>query len=301
MIAARCAAVDLAAGAVGGLGCWVAHEHRDLELAAPEPLGLVGLGVQQQAHPDQGQGDEDRHDQRDRHRDVAPQAGAGLGEDVPQLHGWVSVLFSAGSRRRRGPGRVRRAVVELDDALAHLVDDAGVVGGHHHGGAGAVDPVEQLHDADAGVRVEVAGGLVGDQDLGPVDERPRDRDALLLAAGELVGHPAPLALQADQLEGLGHHLVDVRRAACRSPGGRRRRSRATVLFGSSRKSWKTVPIWRRSAGHLPARAAVELLAGDVDLPFGGARLAQHQAQEGRLARAGLADEEDELARGRCRR
>src|SRR4029079_4873441 len=40
-------------------------------------------------------------------------------------------------------------VVELDDPLAHLVDDAGVVGRHHHGRAGAVDPVEQLHDADA--------------------------------------------------------------------------------------------------------------------------------------------------------
>src|SRR4051794_24544201 len=41
-------------------------------------------------------------------------------------------------------------VHELDDTLAHLVDDPGVVGGHHDGGAGAVDPVEQLHDSDAG-------------------------------------------------------------------------------------------------------------------------------------------------------
>ena len=70
---------------------------------------------------------------------------------------------------------------------------------------------------------------------------------------------------------------------------------ATVLFGSSRKSWKTVPIWRRSAGHLPAGEPVELLAGDVDLARGGPRLAQHQPQEGRLAGAGGADEEDELA------
>src|SRR3954447_1490963 len=48
------------------------------------------------------------------------------------------------------------SVRELDDALAHLVDDPGVVGGHHDRGAGPVDPVQQLHDADAGVRVEVA-------------------------------------------------------------------------------------------------------------------------------------------------
>src|SRR3990170_4260343 len=32
------------------------------------------------------------------------------------------------------------AVVELDDAFAHLVDDAGVVAGHDDGRAGAVDP-----------------------------------------------------------------------------------------------------------------------------------------------------------------
>src|SRR5690349_21782238 len=51
-------------------------------------------------------------------------------------------------------------VVELDDSLAHLVDHGRVVRGHHDGGVGAVDPVEQLHDADAAGRVEVSGGLV---------------------------------------------------------------------------------------------------------------------------------------------
>src|SRR4051795_9814239 len=95
------------------------------------------------------------------------------------------------------------AVVELDDALAHLVDDAGIVGGHEHGRAGAVDAVQELHDADAGVRVQVAGRLVGDEDLGAVHEGARDRDALLLTTGELVRQPVTLALESDQLEGLG--------------------------------------------------------------------------------------------------
>src|ERR1700712_622228 len=88
-------------------------------------------------------------------------------------------------------------VGELDHALAHLVDDAGVVGGHDHGGPGAVDPVEQLHDADARVGIEVSGGFVGDQDLRPVHERAFDRDALLLTAGQLVGQPPALALETD--------------------------------------------------------------------------------------------------------
>src|SRR3954453_4604645 len=46
------------------------------------------------------------------------------------------------------------ALRQLDDPAAHRVDDGGVVGRHHDGGARAVDPVEQLHDPDAGVGVE---------------------------------------------------------------------------------------------------------------------------------------------------
>ena len=44
------------------------------------------------------------------------------------------------------------------------------------------------------LRVEVAGGLVGEHDARLGDERARDRDALLLSARQLVGHVAePLA------------------------------------------------------------------------------------------------------------
>src|SRR3954454_205503 len=47
-------------------------------------------------------------------------------------------------------------VVELDHALAHLVDDRRVVRRHQDGRVRAVDAVEQLHDADARRRVEVS-------------------------------------------------------------------------------------------------------------------------------------------------
>src|SRR5581483_7838050 len=56
-----------------------------------------------------------------------------------------------------------------------------------HGRAAAIDPVEELHDADGGVGIEVPRRLVADEQRRVVDERARDRDALLLAAGELVG------------------------------------------------------------------------------------------------------------------
>src|SRR5262245_37391920 len=46
---------------------------------------------------------------------------------------------------------------ELDDALAHLVDHLAVVRDHQDGRAAAVDPVEELHDPDGRVGVEVPG------------------------------------------------------------------------------------------------------------------------------------------------
>ena len=60
------------------------------------------------------------------------------------------------------------------------------VGDHHDRLPEVLDRVaEQLEDLGARRRVEVAGRLVGEHDVGLGDERPRDRDALLLAAGEL--------------------------------------------------------------------------------------------------------------------
>ena len=47
--------------------------------------------------------------------------------------------------------------------------------------------LEDAHDLDAGAGVEVARRLVGQHDGRLVDERARDRHALLLPAGQLVG------------------------------------------------------------------------------------------------------------------
>src|SRR5215207_6111998 len=46
------------------------------------------------------------------------------------------------------------AHLQLDHPPAHRVDDVVVVGGHQHGGAGPVDPLEQKHDVLGGVGVE---------------------------------------------------------------------------------------------------------------------------------------------------
>ena len=52
------------------------------------------------------------------------------------------------------------------------------------------------------VRVERAGRLVGEDDLAAIDQRARDADALLLAAGELRWAGAQPVAQAEAVEQL---------------------------------------------------------------------------------------------------
>jgi len=47
--------------------------------------------------------------------------------------------------------------------------------------------LEQRHDFFTGVAVQIAGGFVGQQQAGTVDQRARNCYALLLTAGNLVG------------------------------------------------------------------------------------------------------------------
>ena len=62
-------------------------------------------------------------------------------------------------------------------------------------------PLQDLHDLARGRRVERAGRLVGEQDLGPRDQRAGDRDALLLAARELARQVLGAVGEADLARG----------------------------------------------------------------------------------------------------
>ena len=131
---------------------------------------------------------------------------------------------------------VRPALVGEHLAVAHhhppprVRRDVGLVRDHDHGVAGARELVEQRHDLLRRGRVEVAGGLVGEQDRRTVDQRARDGDALALPARELVGMVAHAVLEADALERLGgapaalgarHPRVDHRQLDVLERGGAR--------------------------------------------------------------------------------
>ena len=149
----------------------------------------------------------------------------------------------------------------------------------------------------ARARVEVAGRLVGEHDRRPPEQRPRDRDALALAARELRRHVPEPVLEPDPLERLARQrrAARPRRRPCRA--GRWRRCRASLMPSSRKNCWKTKPIrCARSAGQLALAQRRDVLAAP---PARAARRPlerAHDVQQRRLAGAGRADDRDQLAR-----
>ena len=79
------------------------------------------------------------------------------------------------------------------------------MGDHHDRVAVRVDDLAQEREhAAPGAGVQRSGRLVGEHDLGPGDERPGDRDPLLLAAGELGGTVAQALVEPDPRRDLAH-------------------------------------------------------------------------------------------------
>ena len=85
-----------------------------------------------------------------------------------------------------GPIEPHTPVAETDDAR-RVLGDVGLVGHEHDRDAlFGVQPLEDPHYLDAGPRVEIARGLVREEQRRIVHERARDGDALLLTARQLI-------------------------------------------------------------------------------------------------------------------
>src|SRR5688500_2918862 len=99
-------------------------------------------------------------------------------------------------------GGVQPAVLQLDDPVA--VPGVLLRVGHlDDRGAFLVQLREELHDLARLRRVEVAGGLVGEDQSRLRDHRARDAHELLLAAGELAWEEVLLRNHAEAIEGVG--------------------------------------------------------------------------------------------------
>ncbi len=95
----------------------------------------------------------------------------------------------------------------------------------HHGGARAIECFKQAQQLDRHFRIEVAGRLVGNQQVGAADHRPGNRDALLLSARQL-GRKCVLAFaQLDPVEHVSH---GVGQFALGNPGHTQRQGHVVV-------------------------------------------------------------------------
>src|SRR6266545_6825822 len=127
-----------------------------------------------------------------------------------------------------------------------------------------------------------------------VDERARDRDALLLASGELVGMRAHLVREPDHVQHFGHFAPDRARPLALYLervgdvlGRRSVREELEVLED-------TADVAAELRHFRPAQPS-QIAPRDEDSPRGRLEFLQEQADDRRLARAGGADDEHELA------
>ena len=113
-------------------------------------------------------------------RQTCPQVKV-LALTVHEDKGYLRLLLEAGAS---GYVLKRAAAEELIHAI-RTVAAGGVCFGMGHlndGGAALIQLLEHVHDFLGLVRVEVAGGLVGQDDFGIGDDRAGDGDQLLLAS-----------------------------------------------------------------------------------------------------------------------
>jgi hypothetical protein len=96
------------------------------------------------------------------------------------------VQHSARLRRHRLRERFDATVLEMEDAIGDVEDAAVVRHQHDAGRLFSGELLNQVRDVAPRFPIERRRRLVGEDDLGVVDQRARDRHALTLAAAELV-------------------------------------------------------------------------------------------------------------------
>ena len=89
---------------------------------------------------------------------------------------------------------------EVDGRIIEALQQCTAVGRDHHCGAQFVELFEQAHELDADPVVDIAGRLIGEQQMGAIDHRAGDGDPLLLTAAELLGSDIGVLTQADPVQ-----------------------------------------------------------------------------------------------------
>ncbi len=134
-------------------------------------------------------------------------AAAFLGDPEPELGHLASGVLT---------DQVERAALGDDQPLVHhhqpvaeLLGLIHVVGRDHQGHPGLLEPEQPVPEDVTGLGVQAGGGLVEEQQVGPVDQAPGDREPALHAAGEILDGRLRLLGELDELEQLVDAAVDL--------------------------------------------------------------------------------------------
>ncbi|KAG0924606.1 hypothetical protein G6F32_013848 [Rhizopus arrhizus] len=184
--------------------------------------------------------------------------------------------------------------IEHGNAIADATDHVHLVGDQLDGQAQlAVDLRQQRQHRGGGLRIERTGGFVAQQDLRARGQRAGNADALLLATGQLRRVLLRMCLQAHGLQQLGHARVDLRLRRAGQfqregdvAGHRARRQQVEVL-----EDHADAPAQRAQAVRVQCG---DVLATDQQAAAAGFFQAVDHADQGRLARAGMADDAEDL-------
>src|SRR5690606_1250578 len=187
------------------------------------------------------------------------------------------------------------AIRQFFDPVGHLHDEA-VVGAGDDGDAFAAGEIAQEAEDDGrGGGVEFAGWFVGEKEDGVDGNCTGDGDALLFAAGELVGAVVGAPGEANKFQGppgaFGALAVAVAGDTQRELDVFVRRKQGQESERLEHEAELVPP----EVGELFLGHGVDALAVDFDFAAGRAVEAADEVQERRLAGAGAADEREEFA------
>ena len=212
-------------------------------------------------HRDDGADADDDAERGEERAQLVAQDGAE--GDAQRLEG-VHCAPARGLPRGSGDGRLGLLPhVRHDAPVLHLHDarrelgDVRLVRDQHDGDARAPEPLEDGHDVDARARVERAGGLVGQDDLGRRSTMARAMATRCCWPPESwFGWWCMRCAEAHALERLGRALAPRARRPRRRTPAAARRSRARSCAQSRLNCWKTKP--EDAVAHL-ARARPRLM------------------------------------------
>jgi hypothetical protein len=186
--------------------------------------------------------------------------------------------------------------VAHDDRTVGVAGELDLVGDHDDGLAGIVEPAQQLHHLAARVGVEGARRLVGQQQRRPIDDRPGEGHALLLAAGELSGLVMPAFVEPDSGQGFAGASASLGRFHAGIDQGK-----LDVLLGGVARQQMGVledeaDFVSPQQGPFVRRHGRAVALAEQAMPARRQVQQAEEAEQGRLARARPAKDDNELPR-----